>query len=634
MVKTNRYLLILTLAFLFTLLLSTGSSAVHTDEPKEITLLSMKPLSNGSYQGGTATMTLDVRKGSGAVYIQSFPTSKVDTQTATRIANEVACDLSDVDCDSYDFFYTIEAGSSLIGGPSAGAATALLTLSALEEMPLDQNIAMTGAISSGGVVTPVAGIIEKAKAAEKAGIETVYIPQLSIMQPLISEISPPALNASIPGNATNASISGNETINTTIHNKTSKDVREELDGIDVEVVPVLRIEEAIEHATDGRYEHKMQAPIDPPETYRERMEETASSLCARAEKLMGEVPQSRQNTTLYTHAHNFYNNSQKAAADSEYYSQASYCYTTNLRLRELSLQNASQELLQENYDRLIQARSDFETQIDNQTLETFSDLETYVIVKERLLETKNYLDRINRSNISSSLLAYSIERYYSGVAWSGFFGMQGEKLQLDDRSMQVAAVKELHNVETRMNYLRTFIPEPLLQDVANELEQAYDYMGQKEYALTLFKASKAKAQADLFMSTISLKKGLESTVLEVKVNRTSELISEQQEKGLFPILGYSYMEYSKRLVDEDPVSALLFAEYALQLSDLARYFPQDDSRILWKVSEEYLVSFISGFITAILFMYLSSLIASRKRTRRTRRSSSKKKTGKKPVRKN
>jgi hypothetical protein len=41
---------------------------------------------------------------------------------------------------------------------------------------------------------------------------------------------------------------------------------------------------------------------------------------------------------------------------------------------------------------------------------------------------------------------------------------------------------------------------------------------------------------------------------------------------VFPILGYSYFEYANSLKESDPFSALLYSEYALELSNLDIYF--------------------------------------------------------------
>ena len=73
-------------------------------------------------QGGTADLYLDIRPGTGQIFIESSPLTKLDTQSSTRYANRVACAYAEADCSRSDFFYTIRANSPVVGGPSAGAA--------------------------------------------------------------------------------------------------------------------------------------------------------------------------------------------------------------------------------------------------------------------------------------------------------------------------------------------------------------------------------------------------------------------------------------------------------------------------------------------------------------------------------
>lgn len=169
------------LLFVFlTLLLVIPITAAVTMDVESITLLAVTQTGNGSLSGSTATMYLQAKPGTGAIFIESYPASKIDTQVATRVANEIACEFTDVDCRSYDFFYTIRADSPIIGGPSGGAATAVLTLAVLEEIEIRDDIAMTGAISSGGIIGPVDGIKEKIMAAQEHDKSIAIIPKLAI----------------------------------------------------------------------------------------------------------------------------------------------------------------------------------------------------------------------------------------------------------------------------------------------------------------------------------------------------------------------------------------------------------------------------------------------------------------------
>ena len=130
--------------------------------------------------GGTADLYLELKSGSGRIFIDSFPLSQLDTQIVTRFSKEMACDFLQKDCTRYDFFYIIRANTAIVGGPSAGASTTMLTIAALDNLQVQDDVAMTGTINSGGLIGPVGGINEKVSAAQEAGIKKVLIPNLAL----------------------------------------------------------------------------------------------------------------------------------------------------------------------------------------------------------------------------------------------------------------------------------------------------------------------------------------------------------------------------------------------------------------------------------------------------------------------
>ena len=62
-------------------------------------------------------------------------------------------------------------------GPSAGVTMCVALVSALTEIPVKRDIAMTGEISLHGKIMPIGGLKEKAMAAYRAGVTTVLIPK-------------------------------------------------------------------------------------------------------------------------------------------------------------------------------------------------------------------------------------------------------------------------------------------------------------------------------------------------------------------------------------------------------------------------------------------------------------------------
>lgn len=83
--------------------------------------------------------------------------------------------LTGVDISAYDLHFNVVGGGN-IDGPSAGAALFLALYSALMQIPLRQDIAVSGELSLQGRVKPVGGLFEKLYGARVAGIKIVCLP--------------------------------------------------------------------------------------------------------------------------------------------------------------------------------------------------------------------------------------------------------------------------------------------------------------------------------------------------------------------------------------------------------------------------------------------------------------------------
>ena len=74
-----------------------------------------------------------------------------------------------------------------VDGDSASITIATAVISALEEIPIDQNLAMTGSLSVRGEVLPIGGVTAKIEAAAKSGINRVIIPRANMNDVLIDD---------------------------------------------------------------------------------------------------------------------------------------------------------------------------------------------------------------------------------------------------------------------------------------------------------------------------------------------------------------------------------------------------------------------------------------------------------------
>ena len=139
----------------------------------------------------------------------------IATGRLQEIAREAVMNVSAIikkftgrDISNYDIHIQFVGTYEGVEGDSASISVATAVISALENIPVDQSVAMTGSLSVRGDVLPVGGITQKIESAIQAGLKKVVIPKDNLDDVL--------LDAEHKGK--------------------------------IEIVPVSRIEEVLEHA--------------------------------------------------------------------------------------------------------------------------------------------------------------------------------------------------------------------------------------------------------------------------------------------------------------------------------------------------------------------------------------------------
>ena len=506
------------------------------------------------YEGGIADLYLEIRPGSGRVFLETFPLTKTDTQMSTRFAKAIACDFIEKDCDDTDFFYTINADSAIIAGPSAGASIAVLTVAMLENMQLKEDYAITGTINSGGLIGPVGGLKAKIEAAKKNGLKKVLVPAGEAIVKI---------------------------------NNATTDLKNLSKQLNIDMQEISTLSEAVKEFT-GRDMHQNFKKIEINQEYVNTMKSLAKNLCDRSSKLKAETKNLNYPSnvsSIIENTRNLTSRGKEAFEKQIFYSSASYCFGANVEFSTLLFisKNLSKEKYAKEIARLNGEIIDFGNEVENVDRKTITDLEAYIVVKERLAEAQEsinqaieLLNMTNRSRGIERTLAYASERIYSAHSWSAFLGKPGKAFNLNKDVLKKSCQNKISEADERKQYVALYFPS--LENIKKEIGKANDELEKSNYELCLSIASKAKADVDIILSVFGVDNDQYQNVLGRKLEIVKNNIARESAKGIFPILGYSYYEYANSLKDSDVFSALLYSEYALELGNLDIYFKESSGK--------------------------------------------------------
>lgn len=548
-----------------------------------ITLLAV---SEATQTGSTADLYIRTQEGSGGVYIETFPLTKLDTQLSTRFAEQIACDFLEKDCTTTDFFYTIRSDATILGGPSAGAAIAVATVAMLDNLELNESVAISGTINVGGLIGPVGSLVSKIDAAQKQGITKVLIPKASRFEKKPETI----FNEMLENASASFYVFNNDT------NITEIDLYEYGRIIGVEVKEAGNLQEAVYEITEKWYPAD-DNEIVPEKWYTNTMKTVAADLCKRAQEYALQSNETDViNSTIRAENATMYDN---------YYVAASTCFSQNIFLHTTLLNNISANETQQKTEEINATIAQLQQQLDVESLDTITDLQTFLVVNERIEEAKDTLRELY-VNVAIGLytdttyqIAYAAERLYSAEAWSTFFDNQDKELELDTDALRDSCIQKRAEAQERFQYLTLIIEQPL-QEIEEDLQQAEDKYDAENYVLCLEIASRAKANLDIMLSLIGVADDKQlKALVEERLKLIRQVINKQQKKGYFPMLGYSYYEYAEFLKESDPYSALIYSHYALEFSHLDMYFKEKQNDYFTFDIEKFLY-FLLGISVGVL----------------------------------
>ncbi|MCS7103175.1 MAG: hypothetical protein NZ992_04755 [Candidatus Korarchaeum sp.] len=525
---------------------------------------------DGTLVGTLGNLTVEVEKGEGRVYFSAEPLTQIDTQGAARTAALVASYILNVDPRSLNFYYRLESGSTIVGGPSAGAAMTVATVAAILGKQVKQDAIITGMINLDGTIGPVGGIPQKLEAAAHAGAKVFLVPA---GQEIVEEVVPKQVRI------------GPLVMTTAERRKVN--VTEVGAKLGVKVVEVSNIDEALSYMLGLKVERAPPNKPELPEGLRRMLSDWIDSYVKRSSEIRSEVQSKldklgtlskRVISNLLNDSENYSSAASSELAEGNYYTAASLAFNSVVQaeyaraLVNYALQGESS--VNELMERVNSKVREVGAKVNSTKPQDFSEIEALIAAKARYYDARKSLRRaaelVSKGSYLDSLdwggihwLAYAYWRADSAVNWLAM-QIPSQRAGVDESRVREVASTVLYEAESVISY-----SESLLQELgvsSKFLDQAYSDVSDANSAF-----SSRDYYGSIGLSASALAYGITSihewftsdpnAVLKAVKETCYSSVNELLSKNVVPVLALSYAEMaSTRERDGDTLSAIAYYE--------------------------------------------------------------------------
>ncbi|MCW1296372.1 MAG: hypothetical protein OH319_01690 [Candidatus Parvarchaeota archaeon] len=571
-------------------------------------------------EGVVAYLFVEVKNGSGRVFVDTLPLTQVDTQAGARLAKEVACEILQYNCSSLDFFYVIRSNFTMIGGPSASAAMTVATLAALLNKSLLSDVVITGTINPDSSIGPIGGVLEKARAARDAGATLFLIPEGQAI-------------VNVPETKT-------EQIGPIIRTQTTFKQVNVIDyakkELNLDVIEVGDVLSAFKYMTGYEItESNLSDVKEILDLYTTSMRKMASNLLSKARS---------SNLALKTKIGSLSSIERRAiedifkSAESEleaadnYFNAAQYYSSSSFSVRSLVYSTHATNLIEywRNSSMLLPKIEQINETINNvikeiegvNEVDTIYDIEAIIISSDRIFEAedamKDAISEISNGNIYSAIydISASEVKIMTAQEWFNLINeFNGNQIIRFNKEMIRQLVQErMEQARNSFTYASLIIGDGLLSSSSSHLKKADEAYLDNNLIFALFEALKARAEANLAMGIRDIAVEQLNSRINLTRKNAERAILRAEQRGILPLLALSYFEYSKAFNGTESLIFLAYSEEFARISaDIFAAINENQTipesqitlrKFVEERKENYQIVFAMGAILGFLVSYL------------------------------
>lgn len=505
--------------------------------------------SNGTLVGVPALLNLTVTNGTGKVFLGSTPLTQTDTQAQAVLSADLACQLLNVNCDNYNFYYYITSSSVEVGGPSAGSAFTMAAMSILSGKPLNPNVAMTGTANPDGSVGIVGDVSQKSEAAANQHIKTFLYPSTDSISS--SAFSYDEAHGEIP-------------------------------------IPVNSEYQAFQYFTGYNLTPTINYSIQT-NLYLALMKQTYLQFNSYQNSLYSSLPTANSSNSsiqiLISEAESDMSAQKAEASNGGYYVAASSMITSSSDILQAKLFEILPTSNQNSFIANLISKenstiSGIESNISSNYVSNSSTLILKLIAFDRLMQARDYLNNsaasLSSGNIQNAIYYYSLATVKAETAYFWVSVLQKGKSSFSQSQYELLSNYYLYKASSYNDYANL-----LGVDLPSEVSQMQSYLTSAEsryysgnYVSSIFASIESISLAQMLIEENSL---INISVLSQIGNQsaaaTLNAINSAEKSGITPFLGISYYYFGNQFYNSSNISNSDFSEYLLFETE-ARDFTQ------------------------------------------------------------
>ncbi|MCA9495515.1 MAG: hypothetical protein KC589_01115 [Nanoarchaeota archaeon] len=548
-----------------------------------INLLAVSEDSKGDiFSGSLIKLNLEIKPGSGKTFVNLKTIEEIDTQISIINSKKIACELFELDCDSYDFYYEFDGAALILKGPSASSAIAIITAKTVNKQKIDKKSVITGSLNSGGIIGNVGGVDKKIEIAKENGFEKVLIPVFSK------------------------------------YNKSKYE-----DEMDIKIVPVMNVIEAYNAFNGDDFQIK-ETQLDKSR-YLELMSTLGESMCERSRDIRSQInfDFNISNSSLknyFEQANKSYESAMESYDINNYYSMGSFCYNANINYRIINEINKNESM--EEIDKklgLLEAEINLKfVEISSKSykknIQTNNDFYTYLVLFDRIEEAREFIKEakkldadekskndiidiimnesnnksleVNEMDIKSEVdinkkekniyYSFAIERFYTVKLWEEFMSHSGLKIKFNDELIEESCIKISREISIKGELLRNYGISFFEEDLKKQTQLSSD-LGNKYSCI--YTGLENLGRFNAVLNSVGIDGNSTKDYTSKMINYSKIRMTHVNSDGNFPLIPQIYSEYAEDLLRiNDTGSAMLYTNYALSYADINIYLEEDKNK--------------------------------------------------------